>query len=141
VVPAAGAYAGDGAMVAAVRESDGRRVLLSGGSFRPTDEPALPEGSVRVRGPGRHGATWKTGMALTGVGWALAIGGAVLAVTGFDRSLNGCKLFEACGRPSDPVGTNMFIGGTVISVAGDLLTIIGPVLATVGARQRPEELR
>jgi hypothetical protein len=84
--------------VPAARESDGREVSLRSDSFMPTGDPPLPGGRVRVRGPGRHGTMWKTGIALTVVGWTLAITGAAIGITGFERSLGDCKLFEPCGH-------------------------------------------
>jgi hypothetical protein len=126
--------------IRAVRESDGKPVMLRNGSFWPTPDPKLPDGGVRVRGLGRHSAMWKAGIALTAIGWTLAISGAVIGATGFSRSLNGCALFESCSQPSDPVGDRMLVSGAVIGPVGDLLTIIGPILATVAARRPPEEL-
>jgi hypothetical protein len=34
----------------------------------------------------------------------------------------------------------MLVAGAVIGPVGDVLTIVGPILAAVGARQRPVEV-
>jgi hypothetical protein len=80
-------------------------------------------------------------MALTAIGWTLAITGAVI---GFDKNTHGCNLFDS-GPPLSVYArprarwphAHWRRGGRPNRRP---LTIVGPIVATVGARQRPEEV-
>jgi len=123
----------------ATRERDGHAVLLKGGSFMPTSEPALPDGRVRVRGPGRHSALWKAGLGVTLIGWAMAITGAAIGIAGAARTI--CSDFRSCpDSPRTREGYRMFYAGITIGPIGDAATVVGPALMSAGARLKPVEL-
>jgi hypothetical protein len=129
----------DAEVAPATREADGRPVALRGGSFMPTQDGRLPDGRVRVRGPGRHSTSWKVGVSLTVVGWAMAITGAVVGIMGATRSI--CSDFHECPpSPYKNEGDRMFYAGVTIGPIGDALTLIGPALMVAGARQKPIEV-
>ncbi len=117
----------------AVRASDGAAVRLRADSYRATREPARPDGSVVVRGPGRHGQRWKTGLGFLVGGAVLSAVGAAVAVT----SIHVC--FEGpCAQSSDP---GRFGVGFAVSLVGDALVgVVGPAMMWSGAQQRPVEL-
>jgi hypothetical protein len=66
----------------AERESDLTPVKLRANSYRVTEEPALPDGRVTVRGPGRHGKLWKWGLAVLLIGAPLQVVGSMIAIFG-----------------------------------------------------------
>jgi hypothetical protein len=128
----------DTAPTPAVRADDGSPVLLEKGSYRPI-AMAEPRGDrVRVRGPGRHGKLWKSGMLITLIGLPLAAIGAGLALS----VLGGCDITEhPCpnGFSNNP---GVFAFGSALGVVGDAMSLgIGPGLWIAGARQKPEEVQ
>jgi hypothetical protein len=117
----------------AVREADLEPVKLRGGSYRVTDEALLPDGRVTVRGPGRHGARWKSGLAVLLLGIPLQLAGSMIAIFGPP-----CDLIE--GNP--PASCRAVFGaGVTIGVIGHVMTfIVGPALLGAGAGQPPVEV-
>jgi hypothetical protein len=129
----------DAVAAPATRESSGQAVKLRGGSFMPTQDAPLADGRVRVRGPGRHSTTWKVGLGVTLVGWAMAITGAAIGIAGAGRTI--CSDLRSC-PPSDYVneGNRMFMAGIVVGPIGDVMTLVGPAMMIAGARQAPVEV-
>lgn len=130
-----------GAAVApAIRAGDGAKVWLRGGSYRAAGEPARSDGRVVVRGVGVHGARFKAGAAVLGIGLAMAGGGAAIALTNFEV---GCWGGEYCAQPPrSSANGGAFAFGFAISILGDAMAAaMGPALMISGARQPPEELR
>ena len=128
--------------VPSVRERDGQSVTLQGGSFRVTRDPPLPDGRVRVRGPGRHGKTWLAGLTITVAGVALgltALGLGVLSATpgvGYSGSAS-----DGTGNTTSS-GHALGISAIVVGSAGLLAGgLIGPSIWIAAARQAPIELR
>jgi hypothetical protein len=131
------------AEVPALRERDVQPVTLKGGSFLPTRDPPLSDGSVRVRGPGRHSRLWRAGMIVTLVGIPLAVTGAVLGVLSVSPGYGGYTgdLTEGGGMMTSR-GDAMLTLGLVLGVSGDAMLLgVGPALWIAGARQAPVELR
>ena len=109
-------------------------VRRRGGSYRVTNEPLLPDGRVTVRGPGRHGALWKAGLALVVIGVPLQLAGSMIAIFGPP-----CDLTE--GNPPASCGA-VFGAGVGIGVLGHVMTFaVGPALLGAGASRGPVELR
>jgi len=118
----------------AVRASDGSPVELRAGSYRVTEEPPRPDGSVTVRGPGRHGKLWKSGLAVLLVGVSLQLAGSMMAIFGPP-----CDLTEG-NPPASCYG--VFNAGVAIGVIGHVMTFaVGPALLGAGAGQAPVEIR
>src|SRR5689334_7637415 len=98
----------------ALRASDLEPVELRAGSYRPTAEPARPDGRVVVRGPGRHGSLWKAGLAVLLIGVPLQLAGSMLAIFGPP-----CHLTE--GNP--PASCRAVFGtGVAVGVIGHVMT-------------------
>jgi hypothetical protein len=117
----------------AERASDLSPVALRGGSYRVTNEPPLPDGRVTVRGPGRHGKLWKSGLAVLLIGVPLQLAGSMLAIFGPP-----CNLTE--GNPPGSCRA-VFDAGVAIGVLGHVMTFaVGPALMGAGAGQAPVEV-
>lgn len=117
----------------AVRASDRAPVELRAGSYHVTDEPPLPDGSVTVRGPGRHGALWKSGLAVLLAGVSLQLAGTMIAIFGPP-----CDLTEG-NPPASCAG--IFDAGVAIGVIGHVMTFaVGTALLGAGAGQAPVEV-
>lgn len=119
----------------AIRASDGAEVRLARGTFRGTGEPARGDGRVVVRGLGVHGWRFKSGLIVLGFGAAMALGGAVLAVSGLDF----CGLAENCDG-TQHVNPAFFPVGLAIAIIGDGASLVaGPALLISGGRESAVE--
>jgi hypothetical protein len=117
----------------AERESDRAPVMLRRASYRVTDEQ-LPDGRVTVRGPGRHGTLWKSGLAVLLIGVPLQLVGSMIAIFGPP-----CDLTD--GNPPGSCRA-VFDVGVAIGVMGHVMTFaVGPALMGAGAGQAPVEVR
>ncbi|MGZ3438220.1 MAG: hypothetical protein ACXVDD_01825 [Polyangia bacterium] len=118
----------------AERASDLTPVRLQRGSYRVTNEPLLPDGRVTVRGPGRHGTLWKSGLAVLLIGVPLQLAGSMIAIFGPP-----CDLTE--GNP--PASCRAAFGaGVGIGVLGHVMTFaVGPALMGAGAGRGPVEVQ
>lgn len=118
----------------AERASDQTPVKLRSDSYRVTNEPLLPDGRVTVRGPGRHGALWKAGLAVLLIGLPLQIAGSMIALFGPPCDLTEGNPPASCRAP--------FGVGVALGVLGHVMTFaVGPALLGAGAGQRPVEVR
>jgi hypothetical protein len=97
------------------------------------------DGTVVVRGPGRHGRLWKSGLITLAAGSLLSVAGAVLAISEGAACFGGdhpsCS--GSAGKPRD----ELFWLGFGLSVSGDAgVGVVGPSLMIAGAQRRPNVL-
>jgi hypothetical protein len=118
----------------AERESDRSPVQLRAGSYRVTAEPTLPDGRVTVRGPGRHGRLWKTGLAVLIIGVPVQLIGSMIALFGPPCDLTDGNPPGSC-RAAFGVGVGIGVVGHVMTFA------VGPAVMGAGAGQAPVEVR
>jgi hypothetical protein len=117
-------------------------VLLRRGTYRVTDEAPRPDGRVVVRGRGRHGPVWRTGLWLTLGGAVLFGAGLALSLAGMSNGAFGrCDITDGQQCDPDPKGAALFTAGIALSIVGDpAMLAAGPALMMRGARLAPAEV-
>jgi hypothetical protein len=142
IVASAGCVAGPGYWVRAgdvgleatpaVRDGDGKQVMLQGDTYRSTGQ-ARSDSLLLVRRAGAHGERFRAGAILLGVGVAMGVAGSIM----ISRGLGSCTV--AC---SDSAAGNyeLLLWGLLLTVTGGGSISVGLGLMISGAMQRPVEV-